>query len=363
MSISQLGYELWLHNSKLPVACTISMLEEGMTPEQIHGCSALDLIRRGINLQKADEILKNRKFDYSETEEYLAKENIHYIMYNCSEFPNILKNIPNPPIGLFVKGELPRECRSIGIVGARRATQYGKTSAYKIAYELSRYDVTVVSGMARGIDTAAHHGAIDGKGKTIAVMGSGFKNIYPSENRGLYREILQNGCVVTEYMPEEQPLAFHFPLRNRIISGLSTYILVVEAGERSGSLTTAGLALDQGKDVFAIPGGIFSPNSIGTNSLIRDGAKIITSTRDILMEFGQEALFEGADMNKNTNTVTAPLSLKEKKMLALIGSEGVALDQILEQTDESLDQILSMIGMLECKGIIKRAFGNYYIIA
>lgn len=352
--VDRLFYDIWFHNSKIPSNIKINLLNEGIDPEVIWGYKAIDFMELGLNMSKVDDILRDRNDkSFEEIEEYLAKENITYIMYNDSLYPIQLKNIQNPPIGLFVKGEIPQTLNSIGIVGARRASQYGKTTAYKLAYELSGYGITIISGMARGVDASSHSGTIDGKGKTIAVMGSGFKNIYPQENIKLYEAIINNGCVITEFMPDELPFPVHFPMRNRIISGLSTYILVVEAGDKSGSLTTANLALEQGKDVFAVPGNIFSPNSVGTNKLIRDGAKIITNVQDILVEFGENI----------KNTFYDELDNKEKKLLSILNNGAATLELIIEECQESSDKVLSIIGKLECMGIIKRVYGNYYIIA
>lgn len=354
MYLNSLIYSLWFHTLKIPSGVKIDLLEEGVVPSEIWEYGVTDFLRLGLNIIKSDEIIKNKTLEPCKAiEEYIEKENISYIMYNNPTYPAQLKNIHNPPIGLFVKGEIPETFKSIGIVGARNASQYGKTAAYKLAYELGTYGITVISGMARGVDSSAHKGTIDGKGKTIAVMGSGFKNLYPKENTKLYETIIDNGCVITEFIPEELPLPAHFPMRNRIISGLSRFTIVVEAGDRSGSLTTANLALEQGKDVFAVPGNIFSPNSFGTNRLIKDGAKIITNVQDVLEEFGEV----------EKSTILYDMDSREKKVLDILKSGAATLDFIIEEFRESADQALSVIGKLECSGIIKRVYGNYYIIA
>ena len=202
-------------------------------------------------------------------------------------YPKMLQKINEPPKKLFVLGDeriLNGFC--IGIVGSRRCTKYGEDIAKSLAFNLAKYNVNIVSGMARGIDSVAHIGTIMGNGKTIAVLGSGFNHIYPKENIGLLKDIINSGgAVITEYEADVLPIPENFPKRNRIISGLSKGIVVVEAGKRSGSLITAELALEQGKEVFAVPGNVTSKMSKGTNELIKDGAKLVENVKDILEEF------------------------------------------------------------------------------
>lgn len=202
-------------------------------------------------------------------------------------YPKALLNISNPPENLFVLGnEKILDNFGIAIVGSRNCTKYGEEVAKSIAYNLSKYNINVVSGMAKGIDSAAHIGTIIGKGKTIAVLGSGFKHIYPKENIKLLQDIINSGgAIITEYEEDILPMPENFPKRNRIISALSQGVVVVEAGKRSGSLITAEIALEEGKEVFAVPGNIISKTSKGTNELIKDGAKLVENVRDILEEY------------------------------------------------------------------------------
>lgn len=202
-------------------------------------------------------------------------------------YPKALLNISNPPEKLFVLGnETILDNFGIAIVGSRNCTKYGEEVAKSIAYNLSKYNINVVSGMAKGIDSAAHIGTIMGKGKTIAVLGSGFKHIYPKENMELLKDIINSGgAVITEYEEDTLPKPENFPKRNRIISALSQGVVVVEAGKRSGSLITAEIALEEGKEVFAVPGNITSKTSKGTNELIKDGAKLVENVIDILEEY------------------------------------------------------------------------------
>jgi len=203
------------------------------------------------------------------------------------EYPEKLLNIYNPPKKLYVLGnETILNEFGIAIVGSRNCTRYGEQTAKSLAYNLAKNNINVISGMAKGIDSAGHIGCIMGKGKTIAVLGSGFNHIYPKENTYLFKQIINSGgIVITEYEPNTLPNKENFPRRNRIISGLSQGVVVIEAAEKSGSLITAEIALDEGKDVFAVPGNINSQLSKGTNELIKDGAKLVTNVLDILEEY------------------------------------------------------------------------------
>jgi DNA processing protein len=347
-------HQLWFHDLKLSNNIKIEILNAQISPSEFFSYTISDYISAGINMIKAEEISKSKNIDkYYPILEYLIANEIEFITYSNQKYPDCMRTIPNPPYGLFIKGILPFIQNSIAIIGARRASEYGKTVAFKFAYELSLRGITVVSGMARGIDSCAHTGAIEAKANTIAVMGSGFKNIYPKENVQLYERILNNGCAITEYMPDCLPYPSNFPLRNRIISAFSKYVLVVEAGERSGSLTTATLALEQGKDVFAVPGNIFSPNSIGTNKLIKDGAKIIMNINDILEEFNIEAT--------EIKSKTKLLNPLEQNVIKLLKNGAISLECIIDKIQESAENILATLGKLECNGLIKRVYGHYYI--
>jgi len=216
----------------------------------------------------------------------IDKEGIRVLTLESPDYPSNLKNIYDPPPVLYLKGSLlPDDTLALGVVGSRTATAYGLKTAQELALGLASRGITVVSGMARGIDTMAHTGALAGGGRTIAVLGSGIDVVYPPENKRLYEKIQKSGAVISEFIPGTKPLAGNFPARNRIISGLSLGVIVVEAAEKSGSLITADFALEQGREVFAVPGNISSGQSVGTNNLIKQGAKIVTRIEDILEEF------------------------------------------------------------------------------
>ena len=211
--------------------------------------------------------------------------NIKKIFKNDKQYPKSLLNIAKPPEELYINGDLlPSDENAIAIVGTRTPTQYGLSVCEKVAYELALRGITIISGMARGIDTRAHISAMKAGGRTIAILGSGHGYIYPPENKKLYEKISQNGAVLSEFPHDTHPAPYNFPRRNRIISGMSKGVVVIEAASKSGSLITADFALEQGKEVFAIPGNISSSRSSGTNSLIKQGAKLVEDIDDILEE-------------------------------------------------------------------------------
>ncbi|MFP4660991.1 MAG: DNA-processing protein DprA [Halanaerobiales bacterium] len=328
----------------------------------------------------AKKIVEQREgFDIDKLLNQLSKDNINYITVLDEEYPEKLKNIYDPPPVLFYKGELNFAFPAVSIIGSRRCTTYGKKTAEKIAYQLANRGITVISGMARGIDTRGHIGALKAKGRTIAVLGSGLDIIYPPENKELFEQIQKNGTVLSEYPPGVEPLAGNFPQRNRIISGLSIGVLVIEAASRSGSLITANLALEQGRDVFAIPGNIDRPQSKGTNDLIKKGAKMVTGVEDIVEELylykniGQ--LESKADGNKKqgidilvnkkeNNRIKSnypELNDEEREVLEVFQKEvDLTLEQLIKLTDKSPARMNTILLKLELKGIISRSAGKKY---
>lgn len=295
----------------------------------------------------------------------LHKSNIKYITLVEDKYPENLKNIYDPPPVLFYKGELNFDFPAISIIGSRRCTTYGKKTAEKMAYRLAERGITVISGMARGIDTRGHIGALKARGRTIAVLGSGLDVIYPPENKDVFEQIQSNGMVISEYPPGVEPLPGNFPQRNRIISGLSRGVLVVEAAARSGSLITANLALEQGRDVFAIPGNIDRPQSKGTNDLIKKGAKIVTKVEDIIEElYLYKSLNEDIDDSKNKKKFKAnypQLNDDEREIMELFQKEiNLSVEQLIRHTGKGAASINVILLKLELKGIISRDAGKKY---
>ena len=232
----------------------------------------------------------------------LEEKEIEFYSYWHPRYPRLLKEISDPPLGIYVKGELPDDdIDTVAIIGARKCSRYGATVAYEMAKDLGKTNVIVVSGMARGIDSEGHRGIMDGGGKTIAVLGCGVDVCYPPENQELMERIIQNGCIISEFAPGMPAVPGNFPARNRIIAGLSKMVVVVEAGKKSGTLITADLALDYGRDVFVVPGNVTSALSKGTNELIKQGCPIITEGKDILEALGISYKEDEKEENSSVN--------------------------------------------------------------
>lgn len=358
-------YWIWFSSLfKIPPAKKILLIEHFKDPALLWEASDQDLRALGfITQQMINEIEdreKRRKTD--KLFENVKKCDADVITYNDSVYPCELKYMADPPAVLYCRGKLQLSDVHIAVVGSRRATEYGMSTARKLSRELASNGVTVVSGMARGIDSGAHKGALEAGGRTVAVLGCGIDTVYPSENAELMKNIIKSGAVLSEYPPGTPPLAFNFPARNRIISGLSRAVTIIEANAKSGSLITADFALDQGKDVFAVPGNINSPNSVGTNMLIKDGAKLITGAEDILNEL---------NMSYCANNM---LSKEKRKMDQILGSEEKSIAQRLQLGPAHIDTIArdcklsvqlagSVLVMLELSGFVEQLPGKYYKLA
>lgn len=277
-----------------------------------------------------------------------------------AEYPGMLSHIPDPPDVLFYRGRLSGgEERAVAIVGSRRETRYGRNQAYRIALELAQHGVTVISGLARGIDTAAHRGALDGKGRTIAVLGSGLSRIYPEENKQLAEEIVASGgAVVTELSPNTEPLAYHFPMRNRIVSGLSQAVLLVEAREKSGTLITVGHALDQGREVFALPGEVDAPGSVIPHRVIRTGGRLCTCAGDILEDMGWA---EAPPTPPEQTRLPLPdLPPAQQATCRALQDEEKGFDELIALTELSTAELNTALTMLELDGLIEPLPGRQF---
>ena len=286
-NIEEKKYWVWLSLiSNLGSKKILKLLEIYKTPKRISELTKEELLKNGgIGEKTANKILnKNTKEIVKKHIEYMYKNNISIISIKDKKYPEILKNIYDPPISIYIKGNKEiLNNRSTGIVGCREPTEYGKKCAKYFSYNLAKENINIVSGLAKGIDSFAHIGTIIAKGKTVAVVGNGLDIVYPSENSKLAEKIIQTGgAIISEYPLGTKPEKLNFPQRNRIISGISKEIIVVEAKEKSGTLITVDFALEQGREVFVVPGNINSINSIGTNELIKQGARIITNYKDIL---------------------------------------------------------------------------------
>ena len=283
-------------------------------------------------------------------------EDIKEIRFESDKFPSALKEIPKPPKQLFVRGEiLPQDEIAIAIVGARKCSSYGKQAAYDIAYGLAKNGVTIVSGLALGIDGEAHKGALDAGGRTLAVLGSGIdeRSIYPYSHKSLAEQVILNGALISEYEPGTPALPYQFPERNRIVSGLSVGVVIIEAKEKSGSLITAKLALEQNRDIFAVPGPIYAPGSKGTNRLIQEGAKLITGPEDIL----EELEISGIEIKKEEES----FSDEEKNILNILEAEALHTNEIIKTSKMPASEVLTIITILEMKNAVKDVGGNMYV--
>ena len=292
---------------------------------------------------------------------WLLDEHNHRLTAS-EDFPDLLTNLPDTPAQLWARGDpdalfLP----GLAMVGSRNPTRGGRDNAYRFAKHLAQMGGCIVSGLAEGIDTAAHEGAIDGGGRTIAVLGHGLGQIYPASNRKLAERIAKNGALITEYPLDTPPRRFHFPERNRIISGLSVGTLVVEAARRSGSLITARLAGDQGREVFAIPGSIHNPMARGCHQLIRQGARLVESADDILSELAPLV----AGLAETHAALELPPAQPERdgdyvRLLQCIGFDPLTADELAQQSALTIEQVSSMLLILELKGEIESLPGGRF---
>lgn len=278
------------------------------------------------------------------------------------EYPRSLNTISGPPVLLYLRGEMrPRDALAIGIVGSRHCTHYGLRIAERLASSLARIGFTIVSGLARGIDAAAHRGALAAGGRTLAVLASGVGNIYPPDHCDLAEQIIGSGALLSEMPTSFQPLAGLFPQRNRIISGLSLGIIVIEAGQRSGALITARHAKEQNREVFAVPGPVDNAASRGCHALLRDGATLVETTDDVLDALGP--LIDEIEPLPGT-TVRHPLELtlndRERFLLNLMGSDAISADELVSSSQLTAPQVLSALSVLEMRRLVRRLPGNIY---
>ncbi|NLP37912.1 MAG: DNA-protecting protein DprA [Firmicutes bacterium] len=313
------------------------------------------LTEAGLPPKVVDTILREReKIDPFRELERCHSLGVQVLTLKDATYPALLKEIHDPPPVLYYRGQIEvLNSFAVAVVGSRKATAYGKTTAEKISYDLAHSEVVIVSGMARGIDTYAHIGALKGKGKTIAVLGCGLDICYPPENKGLREKIVRQGAVISEFPLGTPPKPAHFPMRNRIISGLSRAVIVVEAAERSGALITADCALEQGRDVFAVPGSIKSPYSKGCHKLIKEGAAVAESADDILLELGREPVAKAENSGK--------ISAQAAAVLASMEYEPVHFDTIVTACGLSAAELAVILTELELNGMIKKMAGNFYL--
>lgn len=290
--------------------------------------------------------------------EKLKHHGVKALTWNDTAYPPRLKEIDDRPPVLYVRGSLiPEDEWSIAVVGTRRATVYGRQVTEEIVSDLAGNKITITSGLARGIDSIAHHTALESGGRTIAVFGCGLDIVYPSEHISLARKIMEHGALVSEYPLGTRPRADNFPRRNRIMSGMSLGVLVVEAGERSGALITAHQALEQNREVFAIPGSILSPASQGTNRLIQEGAKLVHNYTDILEELNLSMTVQQLEMKE-----PAPVTDTEHLLLQHLSREATHIDEVCRRSGLPIATVSSILSIMELRGLAKQVGGMNYVI-
>lgn len=327
--------------------------------ERAWNADAADLRQAGLDRRALTSLLTARgNLDLDAELEKLARHDIQALTWLDLDYPARLLQIPDPPPVLYVRGQLtPDDEWAVAVVGTRRASAYGKTVTSRLVTDLVVNHVTIVSGLARGLDGEAHRAALKASGRTIAVLGCGLDLIYPPEHRNLAREIVENGALVSEYSLGTPPEASNFPPRNRVISGLSLGVLVVEAGLRSGALITADYAADQGRDVFAVPGNLYNRSSVGTNRLIQDGAKLVTGAEDILEELNLMMVAQQAEVR-----AVVPETETEALLLQHLSLEPVHVDEISLRVDLPIAEVTSNLALMELKGMVRQVGGMNYVL-
>lgn len=352
----------WIGLSSIPGVGRVTfrkLVNQFGSPEQVLTASSAELKRTGLLSEKmVSQIRSGSWLAGAEQEFHRARQTgVRIVTADDPHFPEDLRNTPDPPLFLYVKGELSQDA-CIAVVGTRNPTHYGLTVTHRIGYELAAAGLTVVSGMARGIDTQAHRGALAAKGRTTAVLACGIDVVYPPENGRLMQEIALNGAVVTENAFGTKPEAGYFPARNRIISGLSKGTVIIEATEDSGSLITAEYTREQGRRLFAVPGNIGSPSSRGANSLIKQGATLVESADDILRSVGIGR--SPVDSEKRL-PVQPVLTGEEDSVYRRITNEPKHIDVLLAQTGTAPGMLSGVLINLELKGLVRQLPGKYYV--
>jgi DNA processing protein len=318
------------------------------------------LYRVGLDRRSLENLLETRaRVDLDREVRRVAAVGAHILTWEDEGYPKLLAEIPDPPPVLYVRGELkPEDAWAVAVVGTRRASTYGREVTRRLVSVLAQSGVTIVSGLARGIDAVAHQTALEAGGRTIAVLGCGIDLVYPPEHRELARRIAAQGALVSEYPLGTQPEPGNFPPRNRIISGLSLGVVITEAGRDSGALITADYAAEQGRDVFAVPGSILSAGCAGTNRLIQDGAKPVLDAADILQELNLTMVAEQKEARQ-----ALPTTETEALILAHLSAEPVHVDDLTRAVGLPVAQVTSTLALMELKGMVRQVGGMKYVAA
>ena len=348
---------LWLSSAEISADRVQRLIAERGSARALWEETSAEISHNGIAAQTLQRLHSEIAMDAAI--DRMERAGANAIFQGDSRYPPLLQCIDDPPYVLYCMGELPI-LPSVGVVGTRFPSGYGRDMARSIAYGLAKAGVCVVSGLARGIDGCAHEGTLDAQGRTIAVLGSGVNVPYPTENAALYRSILErDGAIISEFPMDASPQSYHFPLRNRIISGLCSAIVFVEGKVKSGGMLTVGTALQQGREVFAVPGRVGQQLSEGPHTIIREGARLVTSAADILEDLGMKAC---EDLTQPSETIDEPVSDAQRQILSALGKEALGLDGLCEATGLSPDSLMSELSVLEIMGQIRRESGNLFTL-
>ncbi len=328
--------------------------------ERAWHASAAELAQAGLDRRAIDNLIDKRNtLDLDAEMAKIEQHGITFLTWEDADYPPLLQQVYNPPPVIYVRGQLcPQDQWAVAIVGTRKATLYGRQVAERLSADLAANGITVVSGLARGIDAVAHRAALDAGGRTLAVLGCGLDLVYPAENRQLAHDIVKQGALISEYPLGTPADARNFPPRNRIISGLSLGVLVVEAGVQSGALITVEFAIEQGRDVFAVPGNILSKSSEGCNRLIHDGAKMVLGVQDVLEELNLSMVTQQAEAR-----AILPDNETEARLLKLISNLPTHMDELCRQTKLPIHEVSSTLAMMELKGMVRQVGGMNYVLA
>lgn len=355
-------YSYWLYNIEHITSKKIDrLLQVFHNAEEVYKAPK-DIIRKYCDWKECDmEAFVKSKDKEKIRESYakLIKKGIYFVSKEDVRYPVSLREIYDAPYGLYIKGNLPvKEKKTIAIIGARECSMYGKEIARFFAKEIAKTGLQVISGLARGIDTYAHEGALEVKGVTYGILGCGVDICYPKENLDLYMKMQKDGGIISEFAPGARPYSYHFPMRNRLISGLSDGILVIEAKEKSGSLITVDMGLEQGKEIYAVPGRITDRFSDGCNNLIKMGAKLVTKPEDILEDVLPNYIDKLKEVKNNLNM----LETDGKKVYVCLNLEPKHIETLAMQTGLAMNLLMEQLVLLELKGLIEQPMKNYYIV-
>ena len=354
--------ENWIRLAKLESPKkTVALVDHFGSPDDVFRASAEELAAvDGISLRTAERFCEVASAPVDRELEALEKLKAKVVTYKDPDYPANLRQIYDPPVVLFMRGEIREEDRfAVAVVGTRRPSEYGRAMAQKISRDLAQRGLCVVSGAARGIDTLAHTGALQGGGRTIAILGSGIDVPYPYENRGLLNKIAENGAVISEFIPGTQPDAWRFPVRNRLVSGLALGVLVVESRLDGGAMITATLAAEQGRDVWAVPGATDNATSEGPHGLIKEGAKLVERAEDILEELGIQV----ETARRERPAIPDDLTPEQKSIIQVLSLHPKHVDEIIAECGLTPAAANSTLTLLEMQGLVRRVPGNAYVRA